>query len=84
MTPRSLRRDGRSGEIKQKKLNRSMKMNDVQELIDTCEKLCHNLGEMAANEKRFCVDLCQAFDMMSFQVHCMGSDIRELTDRWGS
>lgn len=58
-------------------------MSDIQELIDTCERLCKRLGDMANEEQKFNMELCRGFDMMSWEAWKMGNDIKMIVDRFG-
>jgi hypothetical protein len=53
-------------------------MTNLQELIDTANKLSERL-EMAANdEKRFSIDLQLHFERMSWQALCWANDLQEI------
>lgn len=56
---------------------------DIDDLVAACDQLCKTLGEMAAQEKRFCRELCEGFDMMSWEAYKMSNDIKFITERYG-
>ena len=55
----------------------------VQELIETCERLCDRLSDMAKQEQFFCDQLCEGFDYMSYKAYSMANEIRHTADRFG-
>ena len=56
---------------------------EIEELVEMCDNLCHRLGQMAAQDKRYCQDLCQGFDMMSWEAYKISHDIKFIYDRFG-
>ena len=55
----------------------------IEELIETCNNLCKKLGDMAAAEQEFCQQLCEGFDIMSWEAYKMKNDIQFIYDRYG-
>lgn len=51
---------------------------DLQDLIDTADKLCANLDNMAQMDKKFCDDICIALENYSHQIYCMSEDIKQI------
>lgn len=51
---------------------------DLQALIETAKALCDKLEEAAKQEQEFCFDLQNEFEKMSWEVHCMCEDLRQI------
>lgn len=53
-------------------------MTNLQELIDTANKLSERLGNAASEEKRFCVDLQFRFEQLSYEMLRMANELIEI------
>lgn len=52
-------------------------------LIAICDKLCHDLSVMAANELKYSHELCEYCERMSWDAWKMSGDIKFIADRFG-
>lgn len=52
-------------------------------LMATCDKLCHDLGVIAASELSYSHELCEYCEKMSWDAWKMSGDIRHLVDMFG-
>ncbi len=52
----------------------------VRELVETCERLCDRLSDMAKQEQFFCDQLFEGFDYMSYKAYSMANEIRQTAD----
>ncbi len=53
-------------------------MTNLQELIETANRLSKRLEEAANEEKRFSVEICLALEKMSWQIFCTANDIESI------
>jgi hypothetical protein len=53
-------------------------MTNLQELIETANRLSKHLEDAANEEKRFSVDICLALERMSWQLYCTANDIESI------
>ena len=53
-------------------------MTNLQELIETANKLSKRLEEAANEEKRFSVDICLALERMSWESMCLSNDLEAI------
>jgi len=53
-------------------------MTDLQKLIETALILSQNLEKAAAEEKRFCVDICLALEKMSWETFRLSNDLQSI------
>lgn len=65
------------------KTSQGGKMNDIDELIKTADRLCENLSKYADDEKRFGADLCYTLEMISCQAWRSANDLKEAIDYYG-
>lgn len=55
-------------------------MTNLQELIDTANRLSNRLEQAASEEKRFCVEICMTLEKMSWQLYCTANDLKAIKD----
>ena len=53
---------------------------EMQALIDTCNKLCNRLDKMADEEKKFGFDICFSLQQVSNRASLVGRELQELRD----
>lgn len=53
-------------------------MKDLQDLINTAKNLSDRLDQMAADEKRFCTDICLRLEQMSWEAIRMMDDLKSI------
>ncbi len=53
-------------------------MTNLQELIETANRLSKNLENAANEEKRFCTDICLALEKMSWDIFKAANDLQEI------
>jgi hypothetical protein len=58
-------------------------MNDINELIETVNRLCENIDKMANNEKKFCVDMQIALEQTSWEITRHANSLKELAYYFG-
>ena len=51
-------------------------MSDIQDLIDTANRLCNNLDVMAANDKKFCADITLTLEQYSWNAYCIAENLK--------
>ena len=66
-----------------KRQGRSEKMSALDELIEVADRLCVNLENASADEKKFCQDVCEELERYSYEVFKMTNGIRELKQYYG-
>jgi predicted transcriptional regulator len=49
---------------------------ELQDLIDTANKLCKNLEEYAIEEQKQSEEICSELEVMSWQIHCMAEELK--------
>lgn len=62
------------------KQNIGDQMNDLQELIDTANRLCNTLSVMAENERKFGFDLCHRIELLSYDMYKSANELREISN----
>lgn len=55
-------------------------MTNLQELIDTAQRLSNRLEMAAQEEKRFCVDICMKLESMSWEMYRTANDLKSIKD----
>lgn len=58
-------------------------MKEINELIETADKLCKALEEAANNEATFCYEMQYALENYSWDVYRMKNEISNLYNRVG-
>jgi len=58
-------------------------MNELDEVIETAEKLCSNLDKAALNEKKFCHDVCYELELWAWEIHRIRNNIKEIKEIYG-
>jgi hypothetical protein len=58
-------------------------MTQLDELIETADRLCKSLEKAAESEKIFCQDICHALEMYSWETYKMANAIREIKEYAG-
>lgn len=53
-------------------------MTNLQDLIDTANRLSQRLEQAASEEKRFCVDLQLRFEQMSWELLRTADELQEI------
>lgn len=53
-------------------------MTNLQELIDTANRLSNTLESISNEEKKWCVDLQLTFERMSWQCYCLANELQEI------
>ena len=53
-------------------------MTNLQELIETANRLSLRLEQAANEETRFSVDICMTLERMSWDFHCAANDLQEI------
>jgi len=53
-------------------------MTDLQELIETAERLSQRLEAASAQEKKFCVDICMKLEQMSWEIFRTANELNEI------
>jgi hypothetical protein len=55
-------------------------MTNLQELIETAQKLSHRLEQAASEEKRFCVDICMKLEALSWEIYRTANELNEIKE----
>lgn len=55
-------------------------MTNLNELIETANRLSNRLEQAANEEKRFCVDIQLMLERMSWQMLCTANDLKDIRD----
>lgn len=55
-------------------------MTNLEELIETTNRLCANLEKAANDEKRFCVDICLRLEQMSWEMYRTANDLKTIKE----
>lgn len=55
-------------------------MTNLEELIETTNRLCANLEKAANDEKRFCVDICLRLEQMSWEMYRAANDLKMIKE----
>ncbi len=58
-------------------------MSDLQDLIDSADRLCASLDKAAENEKMFCYNTCLELERYSWEMCRMSNEIKELQYNYG-
>lgn len=53
-------------------------MSDLEELIQTANRLSINLDKAAQKDKQFCVDVCQRLEQMSWEIFRTANELKEI------
>lgn len=53
-------------------------MTNLQELIETANRLSQNLERAANEERRFCIDIQMRFEQMSWETLRLANEIQEI------
>ncbi len=53
---------------------------DLQDLIDTCNKICNRLDEMAAEEIKFGIQLQEELERLSWEIMKHGEDLKSIKE----
>lgn len=53
-------------------------MTNLQELIETANRLSKRLEDAANDEKRFSVDICLALERMSWEIYRNANDLESI------
>lgn len=61
--------------------------NSIQELVDTVDRLCQRLDQLAENEKNFCYNLQQEFERYSWDLFRISNNLKSIQqemegDKW--
>ena len=59
-------------------------MTDIEELIESANKLCTSLDTLSQNEKRFNDNLLTAFERMSWEIYKQVNDLKEIQEYLGA
>jgi len=54
-------------------------MNEMEQLIETTDKLCNTLSLMADNEKKFGWDLCYRIEQLNWEMKRTSDELRDIT-----
>jgi len=55
-------------------------MTNLQELIDTANKLSKTLEKAASEEKRFCADICIKLEQLSWEIFRTATELNEIKE----
>lgn len=55
-------------------------MNDLDELIEIANKLCNTLDKASENEKKFCYNVCDQLERMSWESFRMANDLKYIKE----
>ncbi len=55
-------------------------MTNLQELIETANRLSRNLEKAAYEEKRFCVDICLRLEQLSWETLRTADELKSISD----
>ena len=55
-------------------------MSDLDELIETANKLCAKLDMAAENEKKYCHEMCYQLDILSYETLKIINDIKTMKE----
>jgi hypothetical protein len=58
-------------------------MSALIDLIATADHLCNSLEKASENEKKFCYDICQELEQMSWETYKMMNALQEIKDKFG-
>ncbi len=58
-------------------------MTNLELLIQAANNLCDSLDEISQNEKKFCTNICIAFEQYSWDMHRMANDLQHIKDDCG-
>ena len=59
-------------------------MSDLELLIETAEKLCGSLDQMANQERRFCLEMQIMFERTSWEIYRHMNDLRQIANFYGA
>jgi hypothetical protein len=55
-------------------------MSALNELINAAEKLCESLDKAASNEKKFCHNVCNELERMSWETLRISNDLKQIKE----
>ena len=55
-------------------------MTNLQELIETANRLSKRLEQAASEEKRFCVDICLKLEQMSWESFRLANELNQIKE----
>lgn len=55
-------------------------MTDLQDLIQSADKLCASLDKAAANDKKFCDEICIELERMAWNTFKIKNDLKKIND----
>lgn len=55
-------------------------MTNLQELIETAQRLSRNLERAASEEKRFCVEIQLRFEQLSWEIYRTANELNEIKE----
>jgi hypothetical protein len=58
-------------------------MSSIDELVASADRLCDTLAMAAANEIKFCVEMCLELERYSWEMHRMSNHIKEMKYLYG-
>ena len=53
-------------------------MTNLEELIQTAQRLSNRLEQAASEERRFCVDICLRLEQLSFEMLRTANELQEI------
>jgi hypothetical protein len=53
---------------------------DLEELVETADRLCSSLDKAASNERQFNIQVCIQLERMSWETLRVANDLREITE----
>ncbi len=59
-------------------------MSDIELLIETAEKLCGSLDNMAAQDRRFCLEMQVMLEKTSWEIYRQVNDLRNIYNFYGA
>jgi hypothetical protein len=54
-------------------------MNDIDQLIETTNRLCNRLQLMANDERQFGFDLCHRMEQLSWEIEKSANEMRDIS-----
>jgi hypothetical protein len=58
-------------------------MTDLEELIQTADRLCKNLDMIAQNEKKYTTNICIELERYSWEMYRMRNELNEIKEYLG-
>jgi hypothetical protein len=56
----------------------------IEELIQTADRLCASLDQASQNEKKFCDNICDQLERMSWETMRLVNDLRQIQEYIGN